>query len=128
MGKDGASLETQGFGAVIVRLHDHGANDVAGHQIRGELDAGVVQPQDAGECTKQCGLAETGDTLQQDVPPGKQADQDAVDDILLADDDFGDFCADSVEFSDRLGDISFTEHLFILRHESDTSGWIVAKG
>ena len=53
---------------------------------------------------------------------GKQADENAIDHILLADDDLGDFRADTVEFSDRLSDISFTEHLYILRQVDDSGG------
>ena len=81
----------------------------------------------ARERPQQGCLTQTGDTFQQDMAPREQADNDAIDDILLADYDLGDFCADTVEFSDRLCDISFTKHLFILRQDEDSGGRIVTK-
>ena len=127
MGEDGAGLEAQRLGAVGVCLHHHRADDVTGHQIGCELDARVSQAEDAGERPEQGCLSQTGDAFQQDVPAGEQADDNAVDHILLADDNFGNFCADTVEFPDRLSDISFTKHLFILRQDGAAVGAIVAK-
>ena len=42
-------------------------------------------------------LPETGNAFEQDVAAGEEADEDAIDHILLADDDFGDFAADGRE-------------------------------
>ena len=106
--------------AVVVGLHDHAADDVGGHQIGRELDAGVAQAQGAREGAQQRGLAEAGDAFQQHVAGREQADQNAIDDALLADDDFGDFVADLVEFGDRRARGGFNGHEF------DSSGSYVA--
>ncbi len=44
----------------------------------------------------------------------QQADQDPIDHILLADDNFCDFRTYAVELPYRLGDICFGEHFLIL--------------
>ena len=61
-----------------------------------------TEAQDGGEGAEECGLAETGDAFEKDVAAGEEADQDAIDDVLLADDAFRYFRADAVEFTDRL--------------------------
>ena len=50
--------------------------------------------QNAGEGPQQGGLAQSGNAFQQHVAAGKHADENAVDDFLLAYDDFSDLCAD----------------------------------
>ena len=55
----------------------------------------------ARQCTKECCLAEPGDAFEENVSARKQADQDAFDDIVLADDDFGDFVSNLIESVNR---------------------------
>ena len=47
--EDGPGLKAQRLGAVIVTFDDHAANDVGGHEIGRELDAGILQMEDAAE-------------------------------------------------------------------------------
>ncbi len=53
----------------------------------------------AAQRAQQGGLAEARHSLQQNVAAGQQADQDAVDHVLLADDDFADFLAHLIEMT-----------------------------
>jgi hypothetical protein len=51
----------------------------------------------AAQRPKQGGFAEARDPLQQNVASRQQADEDAIDHMLLTDDDFADFLAHLVE-------------------------------
>ena len=86
--------------AAVAGLDDHAADDVGRHEVGRELDARILQLQGARQRAQQGCLAQPGDALQEHVPAGKQADQDAFDDIVLADDDFGDFIANLIESVD----------------------------
>ena len=66
---------------------DPGADDVGGHQVGGELDAGEGAADDLCEGLHRKGLGHPRDALEQHVPLGKQTDQDAFDQLVLADDD-----------------------------------------
>ena len=55
----------------------------------------------ARQGAQQRGLAQARHAFEQHVAAGEQADQHAVDDVVLADDDFGDFAADGVQPVDR---------------------------
>ncbi len=52
-----------------------------------------LQVHDPRQGAQQGGLAEARDAFEQDVPAGHQTDQNAVNDIPLADDHFRDFVA-----------------------------------
>ena len=52
--------------------------------------------QHARQRAQQSGLAQARNAFEQHVSAGQQADQDAVDHVLLADDDLPDFVADAV--------------------------------
>src|SRR5262249_31180494 len=90
LGEDGAGPELEGL---LVRVEDVGADDVGGHQVRGELDAFEGAVEEAGQDADEEGLGGAGDALDKDVAAGKQADQKAVDDLVLADDHLGDLAA-----------------------------------
>jgi hypothetical protein len=64
----------------------------------------------AGQGAEQCGFAESGDAFEEHVAACQKADHDSVDDFLLADDDFGDFLADAVEFGRCLGETFLNTH------------------
>jgi len=51
--------------AALVGFHQHAAHDVAGHQVRRELDSRIFQMQSARQGTQQSGFAKARNTLQQ---------------------------------------------------------------
>ena len=81
------------------RIDDHAADDVGGHQVGRELDARILQVQHARKRPQQRGLAQARNAFEQHVAARQQADQHAIDDVLLADDDLSDFLADPVQLS-----------------------------
>ena len=87
MRENRAGLELEGSRAAVVRLDHHAADDVGRHQVGRELNARVAQMQDAAERPKQSGFAQARNAFEQDVAACHQADQDAIDNILLANDD-----------------------------------------
>ena len=52
-----------------------GAEDVAGHQVGGELDPLEVETQEPAEGLDEGGLADAGDAFEQDVPAAEDADE-----------------------------------------------------
>ena len=66
---------------------DAGTDDVGGHQVGGELDAGERAADDLGERLDRQRLGDTGNTFEQHVALGQQADQHPLDQLVLADDD-----------------------------------------
>ena len=99
VGEDRPGLEAQSLGAMIVTFNDHAADDVGGHQIGRELNARILQMQDAAQRSQQRGLAEAGHAFEQNMAAGEQADENAIDHVLLADDDLSDFVAHLIEMS-----------------------------
>ena len=85
--KDRAAFDGKFTGARVVNL---GADHVSGKEVRGKLNAFERQMQRSGECANGKGFGESGRALQQDMPAGEQADQQAVDEISLADEDASD--------------------------------------
>ncbi len=71
------------------RLHDHvGAQNVGRHQIGSELDAiELADPAFAPSVRHQQRFAESGDALEQTVPTNKQASQNAMHNLFVADND-----------------------------------------
>ena len=70
----------------VLRLEDHGADDVAGQQVGGELDALELEAERRAEALHQQRLGEAGHALDQHVAVGEQRHQRALDDGVLADD------------------------------------------
>ena len=66
---------------------DPGTDDVGRHQVRGELDAGEGSADHFGEGLHGQRLGDARDTLEQNVALGQQTHQDALDELVLADDD-----------------------------------------
>ncbi len=96
MREDRPSLESEGFGAAF-GIDNHAADDVGGHQVRRELDARVLQMHHSRERPQKRGFTQSGYAFEQHMAARQQTDQYAIDDFLLADDDFSDFFADPVE-------------------------------
>ena len=68
----------------------------------------------AAERPQQGGLAEPGHAFEQNVAAGQQTDQDAVDDVLLADDDLADFLAHLIEMTGGELKCGLGTHVLIL--------------
>jgi hypothetical protein len=69
------------------RVVDVRAGQVAGHQVWRELDALEMRLQAAGQSFDGRGLGQAGKALDQDMPARQQADDQAVEQARLADDD-----------------------------------------
>ena len=81
--------------AAVGQLHDDvGADDVGRHQVGRELDPVEIERDGVGQGPHQEGLAQARHPFQERVPADKQAGQDAVDDLVVADDDLGDLSLD----------------------------------
>ncbi len=63
------------------------ADDVAGHQVRGELEPGERAAGDVGQGAHGQGLGDAGHSLEQQVTAGEQPDQHPLDHHVLADQD-----------------------------------------
>ena len=61
------------------------AGDIAGHQVRGELNARKLAAEATGQRPHQQGLAQPGDAFEEDVTAGNQRRQHVIDHRLLAD-------------------------------------------
>ena len=70
----------------MIFLQQFGAENVAGHQVGGELDAMEVELERFAQRTDEKSLAKARHTFKQAMPPGKQADQQLFDHIGLPDD------------------------------------------
>jgi hypothetical protein len=85
---------------------DHRADEVGGQQIRRELDALEVGVDDRGHRVDRERLGEARHALEQHVAAGEQADEDALDHVVLADDDLADLGQHAVHegalFADEL--------------------------
>ena len=84
----GAELEL----ALLVPV-DIGADQVRGQQVRGELDAVEIAFHGLRQGLDRRGLGQAGHAFDQQVAVAQQADQHAVDELLLADDARGDVIA-----------------------------------
>jgi hypothetical protein len=114
VGENRTGLKAQCLGPPLIRFHDHAADNVGGHEIGGELNARVPQVEHSRECSEQRRFPESRYTFQQDVSPGEQANQDAIDDILLTDNDFRNFVANLIEPRNGQLQDGFRLHVTIL--------------
>jgi hypothetical protein len=85
--------------AVLVGFDEHASNDVAGHQIRRELDAGIPEVENSGKGADEGSFSESRNSFEQNVTAGNHADQNRLDHICLADYDFADLFPDASEIS-----------------------------
>ncbi len=72
--------------------------------------------QNAGKRSQQGGFAESWNAFEEDVAAREEANEHAVDDFLLADDDLADFLAYTVELRGRKLKSCLWLHLDILSH------------
>jgi len=71
---------------VAIFLDHLRSRDIRRHQIGSELNAAELQREGLGERPDHQRLGQPRDAHEQAVPPGEQADQELLDDLLLADD------------------------------------------
>ena len=81
---DRAEFDVELFLALAV---DAGTDDVGGHQVGRELDAGERAADHLGERLHRQRLGHAGNALEQHVALGEQADEHPLDQQVLADDD-----------------------------------------
>ena len=72
-------------------VEDFGADDVAGHQIRGELDAVEAEAKGLGDGVDEERFGQAGNAHKQNVPACKNGGGDLADHLILAHDDLADF-------------------------------------
>jgi hypothetical protein len=80
----------------LVLFHDVRAGDVSGHQVGRELDAAELHFQRAGQRAGHQRFAQARHAEHQDVPATQEADQERVDDLVLADHDLAHLLFDAV--------------------------------
>jgi hypothetical protein len=85
--------------AVGLEIEQVGAEHVARHQIRRELDTAELQRQARGESASDQRLGRSRHAFEQNMAAGEETRQHQVDDLVLADDCLADFPADPL--SDR---------------------------
>ena len=81
--EQGAGLELEAAG---LRAVDVGPGQVTGEQVRGELDALKVALDAPGQLLDRGGLGQPGCALDQQVAVRQQGDEQALDELALADD------------------------------------------
>ena len=92
--KIGPGLELETPPAVGALDHDVGADDVGRHQVGRELDAVEVEVEHLGQRADEERLAQARHALEQGMAADEQAGQDAVDDLVVADDHLADLVPD----------------------------------
>jgi hypothetical protein len=85
--KIGPLLSSKRLRPALVLDDDVGADDVAGHQVRRELDAREAQLHRLRERAHEERLAEAGRALEQRVTAREETDEHLLDDLRLPDDD-----------------------------------------
>ena len=84
VGDDGSEFGVELLASLTV---DARADQVGGHQVRGELDAGERTADDLRESLDGQRLGDTGYAFEEDVPLGEKSDENALDKPVLPDDD-----------------------------------------
>ena len=100
VGEDRAELDVEGL---LARPVDAGADDVARHEVRRELQAHARAAHDAGERLDGERLGDAGHALEQAVAAGEQRHEHPLDHPVLADDDLLDLEQRPLEVAGRGG-------------------------
>jgi len=74
-----------------LRVIDLSADDVGGQHVWGELEPGEFDADTVGEGFDGECFGESGDAFKEDMAVGEQADDEALDEVTLPDDDLADF-------------------------------------
>ncbi len=107
VGEDRARLEDEGALALVV---DADAEQVAGQQVRRELDAVKGARQAAGDGLGQQRLADAGHVFEQEVAFGEQGDEGHLDHVGLAEKDGRDVVAQPAQQDVRVGGVHVRGH------------------
>ena len=94
VGEDRAELWFEGSFLGIV---DHGADEVGREEVGGELDSGEAEFHGSGEGVDGEGLGEAGHSFEEDMAVAEHADDEAIDEFFLSDEDAADFVFDAVD-------------------------------
>ena len=86
LGEDGTRLELEVPPTSFILNHHLGANDVGGHQIGRELNAGEVELQRLAKRLEQEGFPQPGNAFQQNVPADEQCGENTFDQLFVTDD------------------------------------------
>ena len=97
--------------ARLARIVDLGADDVRRQHVRRVLDAVEVQPEHACQRFHERRLAQSGHAFEQDVALDHERNQQAVHQIVLADEIAADLRAQRVDPVRRLADLAFRGRL-----------------
>ncbi len=87
--EDGARLKAE-LPLSPFRVVHFRAGHVRWEQVRGELDTSEIGLEEFGQRFDRAGLGKTGQPLHEQIAVGKQADEQTLDDVFLADDRPGD--------------------------------------
>jgi hypothetical protein len=102
------------FVGVHVDLQNFGAEDVTRHQVGSELNAVEFQVENAGNRADEQGFGKSRHTDQQTVTLAEEGDDQLLDHILLAYNDFANFSFEGfVFFGERIGCLLI---VFVLAH------------
>ena len=107
VGEDGAFADDEIL--VFLRI-DERTDEVGGQQVGGELDAGESGVDSLGQRGDGQGFGQSGDSFEEDVPVGEQADQQRVDQMALSHDDLAHFGAERID-EDRFAFDALVEFL-----------------
>src|SRR5690606_13828017 len=103
VGYDRSALGVEVLAATLDYVDDVGVEDVGRHQVGGEVDAGEVGVDALGQGAHQHRLAETGHALEQRVAAAQDGGDDALDDLVLADDQRRDLVLESPQVGAERG-------------------------
>jgi hypothetical protein len=87
----------------LLLVVDDRAHEVGGQQVRRELDPRELGVDGVAERAHGQRLGQAGYPLEQDMAPREEADQDSLDHVLLADDDFADLALEAGDKGTLLG-------------------------
>jgi hypothetical protein len=112
VGEEGAGLKIE-HPLAIDLLEDRVARDVAGEKIRSELDALGIEDEGLGKPLDELGFAETRETLEENVTPGKNSGDDEFDQFLLAEENLVEGADKRPDMLAGIGDFGFRGVLHI---------------
>jgi len=117
VGENGSALELEFAPPAGSFHHNIGAQNIRRHEIRRELNAVERKVEHLAERPDEQGLAEAGHALEQDMASGEKRDHCTLDDLVLADEHFGDFGAERGVGVSELSDGGFSGHKNLIEWE-----------